>query len=171
MKSIFAASLVNGDDLLNEPFMIQDITRRKTKDGRAFLLGSVRDKTSLVAFIFWDVPDYVEQQVKVGQIILVTGRVVNYKDAIQISVTDFNFSSNPDMADFLPTSRRGRDEMVLELKEIISELAEPWQKLLSHILLNDAFLATFANAPAARGMHHAFIGGLLDHTLKHGEHR
>ena len=64
MKNIFASSLVNGDDLLNEPFMIQDINRRKTKDGRAFLLGSLRDKTGQVAFIFWDVPSYIEQQAK-----------------------------------------------------------------------------------------------------------
>lgn len=165
MKSIYVSSLVTGDDLINEPLMIQDINRRKTKDGRPFLLGSLRDKTGQIAFIFWDVPDYVEQQAKAGQIMLVTGRIVSYKDAIQISVTDFNFTSNPDMADFLPTSERPRTEMVAELKEIISELAEPWQGLLTYLLLDDEFLTLYSNAPAARGMHHAFIGGVLEHTL------
>ena len=165
MKSIYASSLVSGDDLINESFMIQDINRRKTKDGRAFLLGSLRDKTGQVAFIFWDVPDYIEQQARTGQIMFVTGRVVSYKDSIQISVTDFNISSSPDMGDFLPTSSRTREEMIAELKVLISELSEPWQGLLTHILLDDTFLPLYANAPAARGMHHAYIGGVLEHTL------
>lgn len=165
MKSIFASSLVNGDDLINEPFMIQDITRRKTKDSRSFLLGSMRDKTGQIPFVFWDVPDYIEEQIKPGQISLVTGRVVNYKEALQISITDLNFITNPDMADFLPTSSRSREDMTAELKEIISQLAEPWQTLLTDILLDEPFLLKFANAPAARGMHHAYIGGLLEHTL------
>ncbi len=165
MKSIFASSLVNGDDLLNEPFMIQDINRRKTKDGRAFLLGSLRDKTGQVAFIFWDVPDYIEKQANVGQIMLVTGRVSNYKDSLQINVTDFNFSNDPDMADFLPTSQRSREDMIVELREVIADLSAPWQTLVGHILLNDDFLPLYANAPAARGMHHAYIGGVIEHSL------
>lgn len=165
MKTIFADSLVTGDELINESFMIQDINRRKTKDGRAFLLGSLRDKTGQVPFIFWDVPDYIEREANVGQIMFVSGRVVSYKDAIQVTVTDFNFSQNPDMADFLPTSKRPREEMIKGLKEIIASLAEPWQSLLSHLLLNDEFLPLYSNAPAARGMHHAYIGGVLEHTL------
>ena len=132
MKSIFASSLVTGDELLNEPFMIQDLNRRKTKDGRPFMLGSFRDKSGQVAFIFWDVPHYIEKEANVGQIVLVTGRVVTYKESIQIGITDLNFAHNPDMADFLPTSERDRDEMDNELKSIIATIQAPWQKLLEN---------------------------------------
>jgi 3'-5' exoribonuclease len=55
--------------------------------------------------------------------------------------------------------------MVNELRQIISGLAEPWQSLTRRLLLDREFLTAFANAPAARAMHHAYIGGLLEHTL------
>jgi len=112
------------------------------------------------------VPDYALRWAKAGQIVLVTGRVSNYKDALQISVTDFNENQSPDMAAFLPTSQRSRETMVAELKEIVNSLNTPWQDLVSALLLeDDVFLQLFANAPAARKMHHAFIGGLFEHIL------
>lgn len=165
MKTIFVSSLVNGDELINEPFMLQDINRRKTKDGRPFLLGAMRDKSGQVAFIFWDVPHYIDQEANVGQIVMVTGRVVSYKDALQITVTDLNFAHQPDMADFLPTSKRTREDMTAELVERVEALSDPWQTLLREILLQEPFKQRYVNAPAARGMHHAYIGGLLEHTL------
>ncbi|MCP4423434.1 MAG: HD domain-containing protein [Chloroflexi bacterium] len=84
---------------------------------------------------------------------------------MQVSATDLSLASNPDMSDFLASSQRSRDEMIAELRQQIGRLAEPWQGLVSHLLLNKSFLPQFANAPAARGMHHAYIGGLLEHTL------
>lgn len=165
MKTIFIVDLKSGDNLVNEPFLLQDITRRKTKDSRSFLLGSLRDKTGQIAYVFWDVPDYVEHWVRSGMVVLVSGRVAKYKDSLQISITDMNDMHNPDMSDYLPSSKRPLSEMVDELKRQVAALEEPWQSLVSKILLDDAFLSRFANAPAARTMHHAYIGGLLDHTL------
>ncbi|MCA9930218.1 MAG: HD domain-containing protein [Anaerolineales bacterium] len=165
MKTVFVVDLNPGDDLVNEPFLIQEILRRKTKDGRSFLLGSLRDKTGQLACVFWDVPDYVEHWVRSGMVVLVSGRVANYKDALQISITDMNDLHNPDMSDFLPSSNRSIPEMVDELKQRVAALSEPWQTLVTHLLLDEHFLPRFSNAPAARNMHHAFIGGLLEHSL------
>ena len=165
VKTIFVANLQAGDDISNEPFLLQEVVRRKTKDNRAFLLGALKDKTGQVACVFWDVPDYVEHWVRPGMIVLVTGRVVNYKEALQISITDLNDVHNPDMSDFLPSSQRPREEMLAELKTIISKLSDPWKELATHVLLDEKFLPRYANAPAARNMHHAYIGGLLEHTL------
>ena len=55
--------------------------------------------------------------------------------------------------------------MIDQLRTTIAALGEPWQALVSHILLDPDFLNTFANAPAARSLHHAYVGGLLEHTL------
>lgn len=166
MKSIYVANLQAGYSLENEAFLVQDVVLRKTKDGRTFLLGNLRDKTGLVSFVYWDVPDYALKWAQVGVIVLVTGRASHYKDALQLTVTDINESVNPDMAAFLPTSTRGRETMIAELKDIVALLATPWQQLVSRLLLEDAtFLRQFANAPAARKMHHAYIGGLLEHSL------
>jgi 3'-5' exoribonuclease len=166
VKSLYVADLQAGYSLENEAFLVQDVVLRKTKDDRPFLLGNLRDKSGLVSFVYWDAPDYALKWMQAGTIVLVTGRANHYKDALQLTVTDINESVNPDMAAFLPTSRRGRDTMIAELKDIVALLAAPWQQLVSRLLLEDAaFLQRFANAPAARKMHHAYIGGLLEHSL------
>ena len=165
MKSFFVADITVGDELENEPFLIQDSILRETKDGRPYLLGSFRDKTGQIAFVFWDIPSYAESWTQTGSAVLVTGRVVRYKDAQQITVTDMNQNLEPSLADLLPSSRRSQEEMVAELKEQINSLSEPWQQLVAHILLDETFLRDYAHAPAARNMHHAYIGGLLEHTL------
>jgi 3'-5' exoribonuclease len=165
VKSFFVTNINVGDELENEPFLIQDSILRETKDGRPYLLGTMRDKTGQLAFVFWDIPSYAENWTQAGSAVFVTGRVVRYKDALQITITDMNHNPAPTLADLLPSSRRAQAEMVVELKELIDSLAEPWQRLVAHLLLNETFLRDFSNAPAARAMHHAYIGGLLEHTL------
>ena len=165
MKSIFIADLRPKIELLNEPFLLQEVAERTTKDGRPFILFTLRDKTGTLSGVFWDVPASILDWARPGQAVLVSGRVNLYKDSMQINATDLNPSFTEDMADFLPTSSRPVEEMIGELHQIIQRLAEPWQSLVSHLLLDEAFLPQFAGAPAARNMHHAAIGGLLEHTL------
>jgi 3'-5' exoribonuclease len=165
VKSFFIANISVGDELENEPFLIQDSTLRETKDGRPYLLGTLRDKTGQLAFVFWDIPSYAENWTQAGSTVFVTGRVVRYKDALQITITDMNQNLEPILADLLPSSRRTQEEMVAELREKIGTLGEPWRRLVTHLLLDNSFLHDFSNAPAARNMHHAYIGGLLEHTL------
>ena len=165
MKTIFVSELTSGQELENESFLLQDILQRKTKDGRPYILGNLRDKTGQIACVFWDIPSYIEAWANTGQIALVTGRVVKYKDSLQISITDMNRAHHPDMTAFLPSSQRPQAEMIAELKTVIGSCNDPWQSLLTAVLLNDDFLPKFANAPAARAMHHAYVGGLLEHTL------
>ena len=165
MKSFFIDNINVGAELENEPFLIQDATLRETKDGRPFLLGTLRDKTGQIAFVFWDIPSYAEKWTQAGSAVLITGRVVRYKDALQVTITDMNQNQEPLLADLLPSSRRPQAEMVVELKEHVDSLGEPWRQLVTHLLLDSAFLPDYVNAPAARNMHHAYIGGLLEHTL------
>lgn len=166
MKSIFVSDLVDGVELENEAFLFQDIIQRETRDGRDYLLGSLRDKTGQISFVYWDIPEYAIKWAQPGQILLVTGRVSNYKDSLQINITDVIEHTNPDLAAFLPSSQRTQTEMIGELRDIIGLLSDPWQTVCSHILLeDDSFLQKYANAPAARKMHHAYIGGLIEHSL------
>ncbi len=165
MKSFFVNSINVGDELENEPFLIQDAVLRETKDGRPYMLGALRDKTGQMPFVFWDLPSYVESWARSGSAILITGRVVRYKEALQLTITDMNQNQSPDLSTLLPASRRSQKEMLAELRSMIESLAEPWQRLVRHLLLDETFLRQFANAPAARNMHHAYIGGLMEHTL------
>lgn len=165
VKAKYITDLLAGDELLNEPFLLQEVNRRKTKDGRQFLLVTLRDKTGQLNSVFWDVPDYIDAWVRSGLLALVTGRANHYKDSLQVYITDLNQCHTADMADFLPTSVRPRSEMLDELRQQASALADPWQTLVTYLLLEEPFHSQYANAPAARSMHHGYIGGLLEHSL------
>lgn len=165
MKTIYVDALTAGTDLVNEAFLLEDLAHRTTKDGRPFLLFKLRDKSNQIGGVFWNVPEHVQEWVTNGTVILVTGQVITYKDALQINVTDMNPSSAPDLAEFLPASSRPRQEMVAELQQKVAALSQPWQQLVTALLLQEPFLSRFATAPAARSMHHACIGGLLHHSL------
>ena len=165
MKSIYIAELTDGDDLMNEPFLLQEVVRRETKDGRPYLLSTLRDNTGQINSVFWDVPPDIDGWIKAGVVILVTGRVNSYRNALQITVTDFNPVETADMTHYLPSSPRTSEDMVVELRQFVQDLNQPWCDLVSKILLDPPFLQEFANAPAARTMHHAYVGGLLEHTL------
>lgn len=165
MKAKYVAELSAGDELSNEPFLLQEVNRRKTKDGRPYLLVVLRDRTGQVGSVFWDVPEYIDAWVHTGAIALVTGRVNHFKEALQVQVTDLNIGRASDMSEFLPASQRPRDEMLAELRQQVAALAEPWQTLVSYLLLEEPFFSRYVNAPAARSMHHGYIGGLLEHSL------
>jgi 3'-5' exoribonuclease len=165
VKTVYVAELADGDDLLNEPFLLEDVVRRETRDGRPFLLSTFRDRTGQIGGVFWDVPEDVEGWIRPGIVTLVTGRVNNYKNTLQINATDLNPLLAPNMEQFLPASGRASEEMVAELRATIAELDEPWRGLVGRLLLAPAFLPKFASAPAARILHHAYIGGLLEHTM------
>jgi 3'-5' exoribonuclease len=165
VKTVYISELQQGDELKNEPFLLQDLVRRTTKDGRPYLLCTLGDKTGQVSSVFWDLPDDVDGWIRPGLVILVSGRVAHYKDSLQVNATDMNPYLEPDMREFLPSSSRSQNEMIDELRRQVRALGKPWQDLAAAVLLDESFLQRFATAPAARTMHHAFIGGLMEHTL------
>ncbi|MCA9865614.1 MAG: HD domain-containing protein [Anaerolineales bacterium] len=164
-KTKYIGDLKAGMELQAEPFLLHDVVRRQSKDGRPFLLATLRDRTGQISGVFWDVPLTVDVWVKPGLAVLLSGRVSLYKDAIQVNINDLARAAGLDLAVFLPASRRPRAEMLAELRDDVTALAEPWQTLAGYLLLEGELAERFANAPAARSMHHAFVGGLLEHTL------
>lgn len=165
MKNKYITNLQAREQLLNEPFLLREVQRRQTKNNRPYLLCTFSDNSGEMGGVFWDVPEHIDAWAAPGQAVLVTGQVTSYRESLQISATDLNLWLEPDMGFFLPTSRRPRAEMIAELRATIASLASPWQELTDRILLDPDFLPAFAASPAARNMHHAYIGGLLEHTL------
>jgi 3'-5' exoribonuclease len=165
VKSIYVNQANPGDELINELFLLSDVVQRKTRDGRPFVLCTLRDRTGQINGVYWDIPDYVNALLRPGIPVLISGQVNNYKNALQVNITDANIANNIDASELLPASQRPIEEMIAELREFIDSLNEPWKTLVSGILLDQDVLMQYANAPAARVMHHAYIGGLLEHTL------
>ena len=165
MKNNFVNDFRAGMDLIDEPLLLRDMTRRTTKDGRPYILCTLSDKTGQVPGVFWDIPPQVDEWIKSGLVLFTTGKVVNYRDSLQVSMSDVYPHEKPNLADFLPSSSRTVEEMKDDLIDIIANLADPWQTFLEKVLLDDKFLPRYASSPAAKMMHHAAVGGLLEHSL------
>src|SRR5690606_1540728 len=102
VKQRFVSDLQTHDELVNEPFLLQDVVRRTTRDGRPYLLCTYADRTGQAAGVFWDVPEHIEKWIRPGLAVLVTGRITEYRNAPQINTTDLNRWRQPEMALFLP---------------------------------------------------------------------
>ena len=165
LKNNYIADMEQGLELIDEPLMFKDLVRRTTKDNRAYVLCTLSDRSGQMSGVYWDIPDQINQVLRPGMVMFVTGKVSRYKDSLQIGITDSYPHDNPDLTDFMPGASRTTAEMVEELKSLIGSMQDPWQGFLTHLLLNESFLSRFSESPAAIAMHHASVGGLLEHSL------
>ncbi len=165
MKSQFVNQLKVGTQLQDEPFLIQDMSQGAARNGGAYLRLTLGDKSGQINGVYWDVPAQTLEWVKTGHVALVDGKISTYRDTPQVVISDLTWHESPNMGDFLPEAARSESEMTAELKELIDSTQEPYQSLLTKILGEETFLPKFASAPAAKRMHHAYVGGLLAHTL------
>jgi len=140
-------------ELFDQPFLLADLTQRKTRDGRPYILFNLTDRSGRVGGVYWNVPDEVIQSCPPGDAVLVTGDVRLYNQRLQVVALDLQPYQPESMAEFARSSKRDRDEMIEELRQVIADLSQPLNDLLAKILLAPLFLRRYADAPAAKMMH------------------
>ncbi len=152
--------------------------RLLSRTGSPYLTVELRDDTgSIVARAFRDA-DLLAGRFERGQLVNVQGRVVRFRDQLQVELHAIAAAAQAeaDPADFLPVSRRDLDELDGFLEHLARELYEPGLRALLERILGDRELrAELRRAPCAlpaRGParasttgHHAYLGGLLEHTV------
>src|SRR5690606_15988825 len=106
-----------------------------------------------------------------GDLVQISGRVERFRDELQIDVSAISKASegtsDPEL--FLPVAYRDRDELDGFLEHLSREVHDPGYRKLLDSLLNDPSLrAQWRRAPCSRAGHHAYLGGLLEHTVAVG---
>jgi 3'-5' exoribonuclease len=144
-----------------EPF--RDRTRGE------FLTLVLADRTGEILARVWEEAPALAETFEQGQVVKVQGEVEEYLGRWQVIVAKLR-PAKPDeydLADMLPSTERDMDEMLAALRAAIEEIEEPHLKALAaHFFEDEDFVACFARAPAARRIHHAYLGGLLEHTFE-----
>ena len=146
------------------------VVARKVKrdfSGGTFLLFQFTDKESFLKAVYWDPPRDVESDVGVNDVVRVRGEIQDYHGSLQLKVNriDKLDESNYDPALFLPSSSRSGDELYDEILKLISSINdENLRALLQTIFEGEGFREAFLRAPAAKGWHHSFVGGLAEHV-------
>jgi 3'-5' exoribonuclease len=116
----------------------------------------------------WDHLERAEGKANSGDYVRVKGGISEYKGALQLVVTEMQACpvDTLDPADFVPATTRDIEKMFTRLVDLSTTVETPYLKRLLELFWEDAdFVQALKHAPAAKKMHHAYIGGLLEHTL------
>ena len=104
-----------------------------------------------------------------GDLVRVEGQAERFRDQLQVEVRAIERAAAADPAAFLPVAYRNLDELDGFLEHLAREVHEPGYRALLEGLLADAELrAEWRRAPCTRAGHHAYLGGLLEHTVAVG---
>lgn len=167
MKTRFIRQMQPGDSL-TEQFVLTEKTMAHKKDGNSYLNLVLSDRTGSIKAVVWDNVDQIASRTESGQIVTAKGHVGSYRGNLQMVVKEMTAAppSEINPADFLPTTERDIDRMLERLKKLSESLQKDCLRDLFRAFWSDtAFVSQFKHAPAAKKMHHAYIGGLLEHTL------
>lgn len=141
--------------------------RRLSRQGTPFLALTLADATGAVPAMVFDQPDYFAEQFEVGDRIRVAGRVGGRDGRLQITVSHLRpAGAEVDAADLLPRSRRDPDEVFGFILHLADEVHDEGLRALLGALTGDEDLArAWRAAPCTRAGHHAYMGGLVEHTV------
>lgn len=149
-------------------FLVRDKITAMAKNGKPYMTLKLMDRSGEVEGRIWDQVDYFSSQFDKDDFILVNAKASVYMGKMQLVVQDLKKVEENliDLSDFLPVSKRSLSEMRRELDQILSSLTDVHIEALLRDFFDDAdFFALYSKAPAAKAMHHVFLGGLLEHSL------
>ncbi len=147
-------------------FAVNAKQTRSKKDGSPYFALTLGDRTGQIEARMWETSD--ADDFAAGDIVKLRGQVNRYQDKLQINVDRIRLANAGefDLGDFVPKTERDVDELWAELNSYVESFTDPYLKALLRAFLDDAEIAAaLREAPAAKSLHHAWIGGLLEHIV------
>jgi len=144
--------------------------RLTARNGSGYLSVELRDRTGTITARAFREADFLAGQFDRGDLVRVAGRVERFRDELQMEVSEIARVDDPvDPSDFLPSAYRDLDELDGFLEHLAREVYDlDHRRLLDSFLGDSAFRAELRLAPCTRAGHHAYLGGLLEHTVAVG---
>jgi len=167
VKSQYIQELRAGETV-KDVFMLTRKVMKEKKDGSSFAILEFTDKSGSIEAIAWDSTVDSVQNTKVDDIVFVIGTVSEYNDRLQITVQSLKHVGGKDISpeDFIPTSTQDIEKVKTEIQVYHKRVKTTCLKELLGAFFEDPdFDRLFYIAPAAKRIHHAYLGGLAVHTL------
>ncbi len=167
MKNIYVEQ-IKERSWVESTFLVGDKTLAMAKNGKPYMTLRLADRTGEVEGRVWDRVDEFSACFEKNDFINVKAKASVYLGKMQLVVQELVpvAEQDVDLGDFLPVSERRVDDMRSEFISRIEALADPDLKALMQAFAADQkFMRGYCAAPAAKAMHHVFLGGLLEHSL------
>jgi 3'-5' exoribonuclease len=171
MKDIYIADLATFDEGRNFDgfFLVLSKQQRSTKNNKPYLSLILGDKTGQIEGRVWDPADpRIAKEFNQGDIVKVRGTATRFEERTQTKVEQLRLAAphEVDKSDLLPATTYDVGEMWGQLEATIEGFANPdLKRLLKALLAESGVAQAYREAPAARQLHHAWLGGLLEHVV------
>jgi 3'-5' exoribonuclease len=171
MKDIYIADLANFDEgkLFDGYFLVLLKQQRTTKNNKPYLNLILGDKTRQLEARIWEISDpRIARDFERGDIVKARGSASRFDDRLQMKVDQLRkaHANEVDKADMLPSTTYDVGALWSQLLSFVDSFTDPDLKLLLATMLADPAIAqAYREAPAAKQLHHAWLGGLLEHVV------
>ncbi|MGA2560011.1 MAG: HD domain-containing protein [Terracidiphilus sp.] len=171
MKDIYISDLANFEEgkLFDGFFLVLAKQQRTTKNNKPYLSLVLGDKTGQLEGRIWELTDpRIAKDFDRGDIVKARGNASRFDERLQMKIDQLRVAlpHEADKTDMLPCTHCDVAELWRQLVGFAESLTNPYLKLLLTTLLDDpALSAAYREAPAAKQLHHAWLGGLLEHVI------
>jgi 3'-5' exoribonuclease len=158
-------------EAVRDCFLVAGKALLSSNAGKPYLNLVLRDRTGQFEARVWDRAEEIGKRFERDDVVEVAGTAVLYQGRIQVKVHDVRKAEapRPDLAFFLPVTRKGIEPLWKTLRECVREVRDPdLRRLLEAVFPDPPETATarrFRQAPGGKSLHHDYIGGLLEHTV------
>jgi 3'-5' exoribonuclease len=145
--------------------------RLSARNGSIYLSLELRDRSGAIPARAFREVDRLAGRFERGDAIRVTGRVERFRGELVAEVADIQAidATEFDPGQFLPTAYRDAEELEGFLEHLCREVHDPaLREVVERVLFTEPVAAEFRRAPCTRAGHHAYVGGLLEHTVAVG---
>jgi len=167
MKTPFVTDL-NSEQSITTFFLVREKEIRSTREGKQYLRLELGDRSGTIEARMWDQFELAVKDIGRDDFVKVQARVEIYRNKPQLSLQQLRLAKPEeiDLADFLLHTKEDVGKLYARLLEYAGSIGNPWlKKLVTGIISDPAIAAKYKRAPAAKVMHHAYLGGLLEHVI------
>ena len=169
MKDFFISDCCRYENkVITSSFVVVSKQVKPKKTGEPYLALTLGDRTGQIEAKMWDNVEDALDAFEQDDFLKVKGLINKYKNRFQLTIHKLRKlgESEVDFSDYLPKTTKNIDELWQTLSDFVASFQNPHLKALLRAFMADPEIAeAYRNAPAAKSLHHAYIGGLLDHVV------
>jgi 3'-5' exoribonuclease len=169
MKDFFLSDCARFENkVIVSSFVVTTKQVKPKKSGEPYLALTLADRCGQIEAKMWDNVEDAIDSFEQEDFLKIKGLLNKYKNRFQLTIHKLRKlgDSEVDFSDYLPKTTKNVDDLWRALEEFVNSIRDPHLKTLIQSFMSDPVIAAaYRNAPAAKTLHHAYIGGLLDHVV------
>jgi 3'-5' exoribonuclease len=169
MKDFYICDCIRQENkVITSTFVVVAKQIKPKKTGEPYLALTLGDRSGQLEAKMWDNVEEVLEAFEQDDFLKIKGLINKYKQRFQLTIHKLRKlgETEIDFSDYLPKTTKDVDELWQTLTNFVAGIENPYLKALVQAFMADPEIASaYRNAPAAKTLHHAYIGGLLDHVV------